>query len=315
MRGSWIVAAAIETSGLTKTYGATRAVEELDLRVDRGQVFGFLGPNGAGKTTTIRMLLALQRPTAGRAAVLGLDCRRESVEVHRRVGYLPGELALYPRMSARAHFDWFARARGGGAPPLLEELIERFDVVLDRPAKELSKGNRQKVGLVLAFMHRPELLILDEPTSGLDPLMQNEFERLARETLADGRTVFLSSHELDEVQRLADRVAIIRAGRLVTEDSVEELRRRAPQKIEATFPQAVDAALFATMPGVSVLECTDARVALEVSGPIGPVLKTVAERDPLDVISRHADLEELFLGIYREPASGEGASGEGQRES
>jgi beta-exotoxin I transport system ATP-binding protein len=300
--------AAIETAALTKAYDSTRAVAELDLRVERGQVYGFLGPNGAGKTTTIRMLLALQEPTAGRASILGLDVQRDNVEVHRRVGYLPGDLALYPRMSARAHFDWFARARGEGTPPLLEELVERLDLVLDRPAKELSKGNRQKVGLVLAFMHRPELLILDEPTSGLDPLMQNEFERLARETVADGRTVFLSSHELDEVQRLADRVAIIRAGHLVAEDSVEGLRRSAPQRIEARFPEAVQAALFSSMEGVSVIDCEDSRIALEVTGPIGPVLKVIAQHDPLDLVSRHADLDELFLGLYREPPS-EGSHG------
>ncbi len=226
---------AIEASSLTKTYGATPALTDLSLVVETGQVFGYLGPNGAGKTTTIRLLLALQRPTGGRSAVLGLDSQRESVEIHRRVGYLPGELELYPHLTGRRHIDWFARARGLHDRALATELIERFEVDVDRPVKELSKGNRQKIGLVLAFMHRPELLILDEPTSGLDPLMQNEFERLVREVVADGRTVFLSSHELDEVQRLADRVAIIRAGRLVTTDTVEHLRRSAPLTVEVAL--------------------------------------------------------------------------------
>jgi beta-exotoxin I transport system ATP-binding protein len=294
--------AAVETFGLTKTYGTTRAVVELGVRVEKGQVFGFLGPNGAGKTTTIRMLLGLQRPTSGRAAVLGLDAQRDSVEVHRRVGYLPGELALYPRLTGRQHIDWFTHARGARDRSLAPELCERFGVVLDRPARELSKGNRQKVGLVLAFMQRPELLLLDEPTSGLDPLMQDEFERLVRETVAEGRTVFLSSHELDEVQRLADRVAIIRAGRLVASDTVESLRQSAPLRVEAHFPRAVDPSVFATLEGVAVTARDGDRIALQVTGPLAPVLTAIAEHDPVDVLSRHADLDELFLELYREPA-------------
>ncbi len=294
---------AIEASGLTKTYGATRAVSDLSLRVDPAQVFGFLGPNGAGKTTTIRLLLALQRPTAGSATILGLDAGRESVEIHRRTGYLPGELALYPRLTGRQHIDWFARARGERDLSLASRLSERFEVTLDRPARELSKGNRQKIGLVLAFMHRPELLILDEPTSGLDPLMQNEFEQLVREVVAEGRTVFLSSHELDEVQRLADRVAIIRSGRLVTTDTVDHLRQSAPRRLEARFRGAVDRSLFAGLDGVTVAGCEGARIALQVTGPIGPVLRVIADHDPIDLVSRPADLDELFLDLYRESPS------------
>jgi ABC-2 type transport system ATP-binding protein len=292
--------AAIETSLLTKTYGATRAVIELGLRVEPGEVFGYLGPNGAGKTTTIRMLLGLQRPTSGRAAVLGLDAQADCVEIHRRVGYLPGELALYPRLSGRQHIDWFARARGERDLSLARELCERFAVVLDRPARELSKGNRQKLGVVLAFMHRPELLILDEPTSGLDPLMQDEFERLVRETVAEGRTVFLSSHELDEVQRLADRVAIIRSGRLVASDTVENLLESTPLRVEVRFRGVVDATAFTRLQGVSVTARDGDRISLQVAGPLAPVLEAIAEHDPLDVLSRHADLDELFLELYRD---------------
>ncbi len=298
---------AIETQRLAKVYGQTRAVAGLDLSVERGEVFGFLGPNGAGKTTTIRMLLGLQRATSGRAEVLGADVWRESVELHRRVGYLPGDLELYPRLTAEQVIDWFARARGGGKPPMRDELIERFDVVLGRPVRELSKGNRQKIGLVLAFMHVPQLLILDEPTSGLDPLVQNEFERLTRETVADGRTVFLSSHELDEVQRLADRVGIIRAGRLIAVDSVRSLRASAPQKLEVTFPVAVAGTLFDELEGVTLTGSDGAGLSLEVTGPIGPVLARIAEHDPLDVICRHASLDELFLELYREPSEPESA--------
>ncbi len=291
--------ACIQTVGLTKKYGDTRAVTNLDLAVDPGQVFGFLGPNGAGKTTTIRMLLALQRPTTGRASVLGLDARSESVEIHRRVGYLPGDLQLYARMTGNQLIDWFARARELKSRSLANQLVERFSVVTNRPVRELSKGNRQKIGLVLAFMHEPELLILDEPTSGLDPLMQAEFETLVRETVGSGRSLFLSSHDLDEVQRLADRVAIIKDGELVATDTVAALRSRAPMQVEARFDTPVERAVFDGLDGVSVAECDGTRLVLVVSGRIGPVLRLIADRDPADVVSRHADLDELFLQFYR----------------
>lgn len=297
--------AAIETSGLCKNYGPTRAVIGLDLVVEPGQVFAFLGPNGAGKTTTIRILLALQRPAGGTAAVLGLDCGRDGVEIHRRTGYLPGELALYPRMTGRQHIAWYARARGLRDLSLAEELAGRFGAVLDRPARELSKGNKQKVGLVLAFMHRPELLVLDEPTSGLDPLMRSEFARLAREVTAEGRTVFWSSHELDEVQRLADRVAIIKQGRLVATQTVEHLRDNAPQTVHARFARPIEPSLFAGIGGVSVTSCDGRAVQLQVTGAIGPVLKVIADRDPVDFTCQHAGLDELFLAYYREPAAPE----------
>src|SRR5579862_5626611 len=226
---------AIETSGLSKTYGnSVRALVGLDLRVERGEVFGFLGPNGAGKSTTIRLLLDLIRPTSGRAALLGLDAQRSPVEAREQVGYLPGDLRLLDRLTGRAQLDSLVRLRGGEAP-LRGELCERFGAVLDRPIRELSKGNRQKLGLVQAFMHRPPLLILDEPTSGLDPLLQEEFRALVRETAADGRTVFLSSHSLDEVQHAADRVGIIRAGRLLDVDSVASLRERALRHVTVVF--------------------------------------------------------------------------------
>ncbi len=308
---------AIEMRGLSKTYGAVRAVVELDLMVQTGEILAFLGPNGAGKSTTIRMLLALQRPSAGTARLLGLDSHRNRVEIHRRIGYLPGDLELYPRMTGRHLIDWFARARGGADPGSVDELVDRFGVVTDRPVKELSKGNRQKIGIVLAFMTRPELLILDEPTVGLDPLMQNEFEKLIRETVAQGRTVFLSSHELDEVQRLADRVAIIKEGRLIITDTVEGFRKSMPRKIDVQFRRPVDRSLFESLAGVRV-EAADGwqtaghseqaegldgtRLVFEVTGEIGPLLRLVADRDPIDLISRQADLDEVFLDLYRTPS-------------
>jgi beta-exotoxin I transport system ATP-binding protein len=297
--------AAIDTSGLCKDYGPTHAVIDLDLVVEPGQVFAFLGPNGAGKTTTIRMLLALQRPASGKSVVLGLDSGRDSVEIHRRVGYLPGDLALYPRMTGQQHIAWYARARGLRDLSLATELSERFGAVLDRPARELSKGNRQKVGLVLAFMHRPELLVLDEPTSGLDPLMRSEFARLAREVVAEGRTVFWSSHELDEVQRLADRVAIIKQGRLIATETVEGLRQSAPLTVHARFARPVAPALFAGIGGLSVTSCDGDAVHLEVTGAVGPVLRVIADHDPVDLTCQHADLDELFLAYYRESAAPE----------
>jgi len=294
------VTATIQTYGLSKAFGATVAVDRLDLRVEAGQVFGFLGPNGAGKTTTIRLLLDLHHPSSGSARVLGLDSRSDSVAIHARCGYLPGELELYPRMTGRRVLDWFARARGGVDAALREQLVERFEVELDRRVHELSKGNRQKLGIVLAFMHRPELLVLDEPTSGLDPLMQAEFHRLLHETVAEGRTVFLPSHELDEVQRIADRVAIIRAGRLVVTDTVKNLRRQAPQTMELRFKQPIAAAVFASLDGVQRVTSDGDRVTLQTTGELAPLLRLIAAHDPVDVVARHADLDELFLAYYRD---------------
>lgn len=291
--------AAIETSGLTKVFGVTRAVEGLDLRVESGEIFGFLGPNGAGKTTTIRALLDLHRPTSGTVRVLGLDAHHDAVVIHRRVGYLPGDLALFGRMTAGHHIASFARARGLSDTGCASKLAERFGLALDRRVTELSKGNRQKVGIVLAFMHEPELLILDEPTAGLDPLMKDEFEQLLRETTRAGRTVFLSSHELDEVQRVADRVGIIKDGHLIRTDTVDGLRRSAPKTLEVLFTNPVDPAAF-HIDGVRVVRASDAHLVVEVTGPIGPVLRVVADHNPLDLVSRQADLDELFLDFYRD---------------
>ena len=291
---------AIETFELTKRYGSTTAVAGLNLRIEPAQVFGFLGPNGAGKSTTIRMLMALQRPTRGHATLLGLDAATDSVEIHRRIGYLPGDLELFPRLTGQQHIAWFMRARGVEDDSLAKQLIDRFQVVADRPVRELSKGNRQKIGLVLAFMHQPELLVLDEPTSGLDPLMRHEFESLLRHTADEGRTVFLSSHDLDEVQRVTDRIGIIKEGRLVAEDTVDGLRRAAPQKMEVRFRRTVDPADLKAVTGVTVTASDGPRLTLNVTGEIGPVLKVIASHDPIDLISRPADLDELFLNFYRE---------------
>jgi ABC-2 type transport system ATP-binding protein len=294
----------IAVEGLTRQFGTVRGVTDVSFRVRPGEVFGFLGPNGAGKSTTIRLLLGLYRRTSGNVRVFGLDPQRDPVPLHARVGYLPGELALYPRLTGRQHVERFAAARGLTDRSYRDELVERLGAELDRPVRSLSKGNRQKIGLVLAFMHRPELLVLDEPTSGLDPLLQDEFVRLVRETVADGRTVFLSSHELDEVQRLVDRLAIIKDGRIVVTDTVEGLRRTAPRTIEFRFGSLVSAAAFTGLEDVAILRCEDGRVVLSVRGSVAPLLRVAASLDPLDVLARPADLDELFLTFYRDSPAG-----------
>jgi len=295
-------AVAIETFELSKTYGGrVRALDGLNLRVERGEVFGFLGPNGAGKSTSIRLLMGLIRPTEGRAELLGLDVRRFGANARRQVGYLPGDLRLADRLTGREQLDSLARLRDG-ATPLRESLCERFSAVLDRPIRELSKGNRQKLGLVQAFMHRPEVVVLDEPTTGLDPLLQEEFRALARETAADGRAVFLSSHSLDEVQHAADRVGIIRNGRLLDVDSVAALRERALRHVTIVFGDGADAAGFTSIPGVRVHEQSPTFVRLSApESAMDAVVKTAARSDVVDLVSSPADLEEIFLELYREP--------------
>jgi ABC-2 type transport system ATP-binding protein len=293
----------IEVGGLVRTFGRMLALDQVGFRVAPGEVFGFLGPNGAGKSTTIRILLGLYRRDSGRVRVFDLDPTHDGPAIHRRTGYLPGELALYSRLTARQHLDRLARARGLRRTAYRDELVERFGVVLDRPVRGLSKGSRQKIGIVAAFMHQPELLVLDEPTSGLDPLLQDEFAQLVRETAADGRTVFLSSHDLPEVQTLAHRVAIIRKGRIVATDTVEHLRDAAPRTVEFRFRHPVDPAPFAAIDGVRVTGADGDRLALSVTGGVGPVLRLAADQDPIGLTARSADLDELFLSYYRDTPS------------
>jgi ABC-2 type transport system ATP-binding protein len=295
-----MAAPAIELDAVTKNFGRHRGVTDVSVDVRPGEIFGFLGPNGAGKSTTIRLIMGLYRPTAGRVRVGGRDPLVDAVAVHRAVGYLPGELALFGRLTGREHLAFADRGRGTTGPRLRRELIDRFEVELDRPVRTLSKGNRQKIGIVLAFGHRPDVLVLDEPTSGLDPLLQDEFERLLRETADQGRTVFLSSHELDEVQRSADRVAIIREGRIVVVDTVAGLRSSAPPVVEFTFPPGADVAALAELDGVDVVERQGDRVRLSVTGRLGTLLQEAGRLDPVGMTARPADLDELFLRYYRE---------------
>jgi ABC-2 type transport system ATP-binding protein len=300
-----VASPAIETDGLTKRYGDAIGVCDLDLRVDRGEVFGFLGPNGAGKTTTIRLLLDLIRPTRGSARVLGMDVNEASLEVRHTVGYLPGELALWPDPTPRETVRHLAKVRGERVPePEIERLAERLGVQMDRPVGELSSGNKQRVGLLQAFASRPEILILDEPTRGLDPLVQQEVRHLICEAREEGRTVFLSSHVLHEVEQVCDRVAIVREGELVTVEAVDELVHRSVRRMNVTFAEAPPADLLAGIEGVRDVHRDGVRMAFTVEGAIDPVLKRLAEREVLDVRSHEPSLEEVFLDRYEEDDGG-----------
>jgi ABC-2 type transport system ATP-binding protein len=290
--------AIIRTERLTKSYGTHRGIIDVDLEVAAGEVFGFLGPNGAGKTTAIRTLLDLIRPTSGRAYVFDIETTADPVAIHRRIGYIPGEFALYDRLTGGQTIEYFGNLRGGVDPAYRRSLVERFDLDPSRRFKEYSKGNKQKVGLVIALQHRPELLILDEPTSGLDPLVQQSFYELVREAQAEGRTVFLSSHILSEVERTCDRVAIIRDGRLVKVDRTDALRDLAHHAVELRFADGVPAEAFAGLPGVSDLKVEDHILRMRVSGPITPVVQAAARYELLDFISREPTLEETFLAQY-----------------
>ena len=294
------MSAAIEASGLTKYYGDAPGIIDLDLDVQVGEVFGFLGPNGAGKSTTIRTLLNFLFPTDGSGEVLGLDIVKGSIEIRRRTGYLPGDLALYDAMTAREYLIYFANLRKVEAKADMEQLAERFDLDLDRKIKDYSTGNRQKVGVVNAFMHKPELYILDEPTAGLDPLMQQEFNELIREVKRDGATVFLSSHILPEVDRIADRVGIVRKSRLIAVDTLESFKAQAHQAVTIQFASHVDVASFASLPSVTSAESRNdgTVVALTVKGEIDAIIKKAASLEVVSISTRADELEEVFLSYY-----------------
>jgi ABC-2 type transport system ATP-binding protein len=289
---------AIHLERLTKYYGRHRGVIDLDLEVHAGEAFGYLGPNGAGKTTTIRILLDAIRPTDGRAFVFGVETTRDPVAIHRRAGYLPGEFSLYDRLTGGETIAYFANLRGGVDQAYQQTLIERLGLDPSRHYREYSKGNKQKVALVIAFQHRPDLLVLDEPTSGLDPLVQQEFFALVEEAKKEGRTVFLSSHIIGEVERSCDRAAIIRDGRLAQVDSVDALLDLSVHQVELLFRRPVPASAFSKISGVSDVTAGDRALRMAVRGPIGPVVKAAARFDLVDFSSREPSLEEVFLAEY-----------------
>ncbi len=291
--------AVIEASGLTKYYGKSRGIEGLDLAVNEGEIFGFLGPNGAGKTTTIRCLLGLILPTSGSATVFGLDIVNDSVAIRERTGYVPGDFNAYPKMTGHEFLTYFSRFRPNSPPVLREKLIDRFDLDISKRCKDYSRGNRQKLAIVLAFMHDPDLLVLDEPTLGLDPIMQKEFDSLMKEFSKEGKTVLLSSHILSDVDKTCERVGIIKEGHLVTVEEVKHLESKKVHRVSAVFADPFMVSEF-DLPGVTVVNHNDRSIDLKAKGEIDAVIKALAKHKIVDLDFEHATLEEVFLEFYGE---------------
>ena len=294
------MAAIIEVENLNKSYGGKRGIIDVSFTVPEGEVFGFLGPNGAGKTTTIRILMALIRADKGVARIGGLDCWRDSVEIKRLVGYIPGEPALDPNLTGGQVLEYFGRLRGGVDQAYLKRLIDTFDLDTSRKFRQYSTGNKRKVVLIQAFMHRPRVLILDEPTSGLDPLNQQQFDVLVREASDEGRTVFLSSHVLSEVEKTCTRVGIIREGRLVRVGGVAELKDIKRYEISIVFDEPVDSSAFARLEGVASVDLLNngTGLRLHMQGPADAVIKAAAQHRVVSLTSYEPSLEDIFLRYY-----------------
>jgi ABC-2 type transport system ATP-binding protein len=300
------MAAIIEVAGLTKSYGSKRGIADVSFSVDEGEVFGFLGPNGAGKTTTIRLLMALLHAGAGAARIAGFDCWKQSIDIKKIVGYMPGEPALDPNLTGGQILEYFAHLRGGVDQAYLKQLVQRFDLDTSRKFRQYSSGNKRKVVLIQAFMHRPRLLILDEPTSGLDPLNQHEFDRMVKEARDEGRTVFLSSHVLSEVEKTCTRVGIIRDGSLVRIGGVAEVSAIKRYEITITFANAVPVDTFKTLDGVVEVETLNQgqAVRLSMQGPADAVIKAAARYPVVSLSSHEPSLEDIFMRYYE----GDGAT-------
>jgi len=290
----------IVINNLFKSYGKVQAVKGISMRVEQGEIFGFLGPNGAGKTTTIRCMLDVIRPTSGTLRVLGLDAQRDKMELHQRIGYLPGDVRLPGQMTGKQVINYFSRLQGR-EPVLLKQLLERFDVEMKRPLKGYSKGMRQKIGVVLAFMCDPEVLILDEPTSGLDPLLQRTFNEFLLEEQARGKTIFMSSHIMSDVEKVCHRVAVIRQGEIITIEEVEKLRQKAGQRVTVEFGDPVSADEVAQMPGVSMVTSHNHAYHFNVSGSMDALIKALSRHEVLRLQAEEAPLEEVFLKFYENP--------------
>ena len=291
----------LRASGLGKNYGDLAALADLDLSVPAGEVFGFLGPNGAGKTTAIRLLMNEIRATSGTASILGLDVHRDSVALRHRIGYLPSELELYPNMTGADLIHFFANLRGGVDARYVEQLAERLNAQMAKKIGDLSSGNRQKIGIIQAFMNKPEFVILDEPSAGLDPLVQREVQGLIRETADAGGTVFLSSHTLSEVQRVADRVGIIRSGKLIALETIASLRGKGIRKIELELASEPQESVFEGITGIRSLLIERNRVFISYEGTMEKLLSAVMGKcDLLDISTNEADLEEVFITYYHD---------------
>ena len=294
------MATIIQTNKLTKSYGRSRGILDVTFDIQEGEVFGFLGPNGAGKTTTMRVLMGMLRPNSGSATIAKLDCWQESTEVKKFVGYLPGEFTFDPGLRGAQILEYLGHLRGGVDQSYLRELVERLDFDPSKRFREYSRGNKQKLGLIQAFMHRPHVLILDEPTGGLDPLNQQEFYKIAAEVHASGSTIFLSSHVLPEVERTCDRVAIIREGRLVKIDHVSALKDIRQHDVEITFAAPVSLALFNNIPGVVDVAAgaNDHTLQMHVQGSLAEVLSIAGEHGATNITTHEPTLEEVFLRFY-----------------
>ena len=288
----------LRTTKLTHQYGRRRGIRDVDIEVGPGEIFGFLGPNGAGKSTTIRLLMGFLQPHQGRAEIAGLDCWRQSARVKQQVGYLPGDLRLYPWLTLQSGAKLVSRVRGTDIRPRAAELAKRFELEPNLASGKMSRGTRQKLGLVLAMAHRPKLLILDEPTSGLDPLMQAELAMLLREAAAEGCTVFFSSHTLSEVDSLCDRVAIIRQGSLVADDSLATLRAQAPRIVELTYDRGTDVQSVELPPLLKRLETRGHTLVCELNGPAPPLVEWASHQGLSDIGIGPPDLERLFHSLY-----------------
>lgn len=283
--------------GLVKDYRAVHAVRGINLELRRGEILGFLGPNGAGKSTTIRCLLDLLRPTAGRIEIFGKNPRSQGPEIRSRMAYVPGELRLPERLTGTQLVDSIAGLRGRFDPGRRDLLAERLNLDLSRPTRHLSSGNRHKVSLLLAFLWPAELLVLDEPTTGLDPLMQHEFLAMLREAREGGASVFLSSHVLSEVQRVADRVVVLGSGQIVAQGTVEELRGRSRLRVEVWFEGSVPPTML-QVPGLVGAEVSDRRFSASLVGPIMPLLQYLGKQRVVGMLIEEPDLEEAFLDLY-----------------
>jgi ABC-2 type transport system ATP-binding protein len=299
----------IDLERLTKTYGSSRGINGVTCSINEGEVYGFLGPNGAGKTTTIRALVGLLRPSSGRATIGGFDCWSQAPDVHRLIGYLPGEFTVDPALTGAQIIEFLGSLRGGVDQGEVQNLVERLELDPSRRFRDYSRGNKQKIGLVQAFMHRPRLLILDEPTSGLDPLNQQEFYRMVAEVKADGRTVFLSSHNLPEVEHTCDRVGIIREGQLVKVDTVASVKDIKVHEVEFTFANAASADWLTGVDGVRSVVANNSGHGLlvTVQGDLGAVLQTAVQHGVVTLSTREPSLEEVFLRYYQSDAAAVGA--------
>jgi ABC-2 type transport system ATP-binding protein len=300
------MAAIIEVEGLTKSYGGKRGIVDVSFAVEEGEVFGFLGPNGAGKTTTIRLLMALLHADSGTARIAGLDCWKQSLELKRLIGYVPGEPSVDPNLTGGQILEYFSHLRGGVDQSYLEQLIQRFELDTSRKFRQYSTGNKRKVVLIQAFMHRPRLLILDEPTSGLDPLNQQEFDRMVREARDEGRTVFLSSHVLSEVEQLCSQVGIIREGRLVRVGGIADVKDIKRYEMAIKFAEAIPSETFKRLDGVVNVEAFDHghAVRLTMHGPADAVIKAAAHYPVVSLTSHEPSLEDMFLHYYEADGSG-----------